>query len=380
MLKVGVIGSSFMENEFRLPIHPDHFDSINEELLKQMFLEDGYGEKFGFNVESIESRVGGIMPRNELFNTCDIILLAKPTEDDFPFFKEGQIIWGWQHCVQGKEIAQIAIDQKLTFLAWEQMFYWKSDSVRDLHVFHKNNEIAGYCSVLHALQLQGLTGHYGPQKKAAAISFGATGRGAIHALRSLGYTDITLFTQRPSYALNAPIPGLKYRQFKRVEPSSSKAMTTGERGEIKTFAEELANYDLIVNCILQDTDSPIMYMQGDEVNDLKQGTLIVDVSCDHGMGFDFARPTSFNSPTFTVADKIKYYAVDHTPTYLWNAATSEISDALLPYLSIVMNGKDSWYSNDVIKKCIEIENGVVVNPKILSFQKRSPSYPHTFID
>ena len=34
------------------------------------------------------------------------------------------------------------------------------------HVFHINNELAGYCSVLHSLQLQGLTGHYGPFKKA----------------------------------------------------------------------------------------------------------------------------------------------------------------------------------------------------------------------
>ena len=41
------------------------------------------------------------------------------------------------------------------------MNHWKADGGFGLHVFHKNNEIAGYCSVLHALQLCGSTGDYG---------------------------------------------------------------------------------------------------------------------------------------------------------------------------------------------------------------------------
>ena len=236
--------------------------------------------------------------------------------------------------------------------------------------------MAGYCSVLHALQLRGITGHYGPQKKAAVISFGATGRGSIHALMGMGYTDITVFTQRPSYGLNSPIPSLKYRQFKRVEPGSSRALSIDENGETKPLAEELANYDVIVNCILQNTDAPIMYIQGDEVNNLKPGTLIVDVSCDRAMGFDFALPTSFESPTFPGGNGVIYYAVDHTPTYLWDSATYEISLALLPYLPTVMGGKEAWDKNEIIRKCIEVENGVIQNPKILSFHNRSPEYPH----
>jgi alanine dehydrogenase len=375
-LKLGVVGTSNKENEFRLPIHPGHIPQIDSELRKNIFLETGYGNKFGSIADGLESEVAGMMSREKLFETCDIILLPKPTDEDFPLFKQGQILWGWPHCVQGEAITQVAIDKKMTLLAWEQMFFWQTDNVRDLHIFHKNNEMAGYCSVLHALQLRGITGHYGPQKKAAVISFGATGRGSIHALMGMGYTDITVFTQRPSYGLNAPIPSLKYRQFKRVEPGSSRAVSIDENGETKPFADELANYDVIVNCILQNTDAPIMYIQGDEVNNLKPGTLIVDVSCDLAMGFDFARPTSFESPSFPAGNGVIYYAVDHTPTYLWDSATYEISLALLPYLPTVMGGKEAWDKNEIIRKCIEVENGVIQNPKILSFHNRSPEYPH----
>ena len=64
----------------------------------------------------------------------------------------------------------------------------------------------------------------------------------------------------------------------------------------------------------------------------RPGSLIVDVSCDRGMGFTWARPTTFEEPTFVVGDNITYYAVDHTPSYLWNSATWENSEALLPFV------------------------------------------------
>ena len=64
------------------------------------------------------------------------------------------------------------------------------------------------------------------------------------------------------------------------------------------------------------------------------GSLIVDVSCDEGMAFEWARPTGFSDPMFTVGGNINYYAVDHSPSYLWNSASWEISEALLGFLPI----------------------------------------------
>ena len=62
------------------------------------------------------------------------------------------------------------------------------------------------------------------------------------------------------------------------------------------------------------------------------------MSCDLGMGFDFARPTTFEEPMFTVGDGVAYYGVDHSPGYLWNSATWGISEALIPFLRPVMDG------------------------------------------
>ena len=68
------------------------------------------------------------------------------------------------------------------------MNHWASDGGFGLHVFHKNNEIAGYSSVMHSLALTGSTGDYGRRLKAVVIGFGATARGAVTALKALAST------------------------------------------------------------------------------------------------------------------------------------------------------------------------------------------------
>ncbi len=118
-----------------------------------------------------------------------------------------------------------------------------------------------------------------------------------------------------------------------------------------------------------------MFLEGGEHSAMKPGALIVDVSCDDGMGFAFARPTSFEEPTFQVGS-LTYYAVDHTPSYLWQSASWELTRVVLPFLEAVMSGPEAWEKSETIRRAIEIWDGVVQNPKILSFQSRAEAYPH----
>ncbi|HPJ20690.1 MAG TPA: alanine dehydrogenase, partial [Actinomycetota bacterium] len=61
---------------------------------------------------------------------------------------------------------------------------------------------------------------------------------------------------------------------------------------------------------------------------------------------------------------------------LWNSATWGISEALLPVLRPAMDGPQAWEDDPSIRLAIEIQDGVVRNPKILSFQGRAGEHPH----
>ncbi|MEU1532335.1 hypothetical protein [Streptomyces fagopyri] len=94
-----------------------------------------------------------------------------------------------------------------------------------------------------------------------------------------------MLTQRAAAAAS-PMPSAVMGHFEEQpdDPSRLRALTAA--GPVP-FAEYLAGFDIIVKCIRQDCHD---------------------------------------------------YAVDHSPSHLWNSATWEISEALLPYLRKVMSG------------------------------------------
>jgi alanine dehydrogenase len=363
------------ENEWRLPIHPLHLERIEADLRKRIYLERGYGERFGVPDERLAPYVAGLLPRRQLLAECDVILHPKPLAADLAELRPGQVLWGWPHCVQDEDITQLSIDRRLTLIAFEAMNHWTSEGGFSLHVFHKNNELAGYSSVLHALELTGKTGDYGRRLRAAVISFGATARGAVTALKAHGVNDVDVLTHRGISAVASPIHSVDMVRFENDtdDPSLSQVLCDGGRVPLATF---LSGYDLVVNCVLQDPDAPLMFLTDKDLDAFAPGSLIIDVSCDEGMGFSWARPTSFTQPMFQVGGNVHYYGVDHSPSYLWDSATWEISEALLPYVRRVLSGPAAWDADQTIRRAIEIRDGVIQNPGILSFQHRSPDYPH----
>jgi alanine dehydrogenase len=79
---------------------------------------------------------------------------------------------------------------------------------------------------------------------------------------------------------------------------------------------------------------------------------------------------------FDVGDHVHYYAVDHTPSYLWNSATWDISEALMPFLRPLLEGPEAWEMDETLSRAIEIQDGRVLNTAILDFQHRSEEYPY----
>ena len=375
VLTLGVLGRSRKENEHRLPIHPHHLERIAPDLRARMILEEGYALKFGVPDAELAPLVRAVLPRAELLAAADVVLLPKPQSSDLADLRDGQVLWGWPHCVQDAEVTQLAIDKRLTLIAFEAMNHWASDGGFGLHVFHKNNELAGYCSVLHAMELSGLTGDYGRRLSATVIGFGATARGAVTALNAHGVHDVRVLTNRGVAAVGSPIHWVRMHHFDHDRSAPRPSHVTTDHGRVP-LAPYLAESDIVVNCTFQDPNDPLMYLVEEDLDAFAPGSLVVDVSCDEAMGFSWARPTSFDDPMFEVGNHIRYYGVDHTPSYLWDSATWENSEALLPFIRAVLSGPDGWAADQTVARAIEIQDGRVVNPAILAFQGRSKEHPH----
>lgn len=376
MLKVGVIGTSKKPDEKRVPIHPKHLLRLPKEIRSQLIFEEGYGERFSMtDLEISDLSSGQVMPRKKILADIGNVIIAKPILSDLEILKEGGTLWGYPHCTQQTEITQIAIDRKLTLIAFEEMFVWSPQGIRGRHTFYKNNELAGYCAILHALQLKGIDGHYGDQRKVIIFSFGAVSRGAIYALKARGFRDITICIQRPNHEVREEILDCHYIRIVDGTDDETRLVVIEHDGSRRPFLELLGEADIIVNGSFQDPDNPYMFVTSEEVASLKPNSLIIDVSCDESMGFSFARPTSFSEPFFKVGS-VDYYGVDHTPSYLWESASRTISAALIVYLKTFLGGPKNWREDETIKRALVIEKGIIQHPQIIKFQNRDSNYPH----
>jgi alanine dehydrogenase len=375
LLKMGVIGTSKKEDERRVPIHPEHLMRLPEPIRKQLVFEKGYGKPFNMVDEQISEITGGVASRDEILTDLGSVIIAKPILSDLKQIKAGGLIWGYPHCAQQNEITQIAIDKKLTLIAFEDMYAWHPSGQMGRHTFYKNNEMAGYSAVIHALQLKGIDGHYGNQRKVIIFSFGAVSRGAIYALKAHGFRDITICILRPDHLVREEVLDVHYVRIRNGGANEPRMVVIEHDGTVRPLSELINESEIIINGTFQDTDNPLDFVRKDEKSCLRPGSLIIDVSCDEGMGFYFAKPTTFKDPLISI-DNIDYYAVDHTPSYFWESASRSISAALIVHVPSVINGRTSWQENKTIHNAINIDKGMIVKDNILSFQNREAIYPH----
>lgn len=311
---------SLKENENRRAILPKDIKAFTHN--KYIYIEKGYGDILGIDDKDY-AEIGCNICDRSIVLSQDIICDPKIGDAEYlSQLSEGQIIFGWIHAVQNRSITDQIINAKLTGIAWEDMYY------KGRHIFWRNNEIAGEAAIMHAFLLHGLFPY---ETNVAIIGRGNIARGALKILTSLG-ANVTIY----------------------------------DRYTEKLIAEELENYDVLVNAILWDTkrDDHIVYKT--DLKKMKAGALIIDISCDRHGAIETTIPTTITDPIYQI-EKVVHYAVDHTPSLFYKSISNSLSTIVAEYLPQLLS---SSYE-DIINNALIIKDGVILDQRINDFQKRN---------
>lgn len=288
-----------------------------------------------------------VSDKREVFKGDIIIKSAPVSEEELDMLKPTQIIISPIHVtVMKSEILQKMMEKRITAISFENL---KDDSGHN-PIVRSMSEIAGSAVPLIAAQylsnansgkgvlLGGISGI--PPTKVIIIGAGIVGEYAARTSLAMG-ASVKIFDN-------------DIYRLKRLQNNIGVRMWTSVI-EPKILAKQLKTCDVAVGALSHGTGgrTPIVVTE-EMVSAMRPGTIIVDVSIDHGGCFETSRITSHEKPVFTEYN-IVHYCVPNIPSGFARTASQAISNVLMPLL---LEAADDGGFDNLIWHKMNIRNGI----------------------
>jgi alanine dehydrogenase len=278
---------------------------------------------------------------------CDIIVKSAPvSEEDCELLTINQYIISPIHLAEMKrEILMKMMAKKITALSFENL---KDDSGHN-PIVRSMSEIAGSAVMLIAGQylsnanngkgvlVGGISGI--PPTKVIIIGAGIVGEYAARTALAMG-ASVKIFDN-------------SIYRLKRLQNNIGGRLWTSVI-EPKILEKQLKTCDVAVGALGNDGGRTPMVVTETMVSNMRKGSVIVDVSIDHGGCFETSNVTTHKEPTFTKYDVI-HYCVPNIPSGFARTASQAISNVLMPLL--LETAEDGGVDNIIWYK-INIRSGI----------------------
>jgi alanine dehydrogenase len=255
---------------------------------------------------------------------ADIIVKSAPVSlDECELLKLNQYIISPIHLAEMKrEILEKMMQKKVTALSFENL---KDDSGHN-PIVRSMSEIAGSAVMLIAGQylsnanngkgvlVGGISGI--PPTKVIIIGAGIVGEYAARTALAMG-ASVKIFDN-------------SIYRLKRLQNNIGVRLWTSVI-EPKILSKQLKTCDVAVGALGNDGGKTPLVVTESMVSNMRPGSVIVDVSIDHGGCFETSTVTTHKKPTFTKFDVI-HYCVPNIPSGFARTASQAISNVLMPLL------------------------------------------------
>lgn len=316
MKKIGFL-ISHKNNERRRAIIPQDLKNIKH--TNMLYFETGYGESVGYSDDDYAKYGVNIVSREEAMK-CEVLTDVKLGDADYlELLTEPKVLFGWAHAVQGIKFTDAVLKGDHTVIAWEEIF----EDGR--YILYRNREVAGEAAILHGFRYSGKMPY---DCKVAILGNGQTAKGALRILHGLG-ANVDVYA----------------RKFENL------------------FKKKMFDYDVIVNCVMWDTNRTDRIIYKRDLKNFKKGTLIIDVSCDPYLEIETSHPTTIDDPVYTV-DGVIHYAVDNTPAMYPITVTNYLSESISKLIDNVITEDYPEH----LKNAIVIKDGHIVDENIKKFR------------
>jgi len=336
--------TSFQEN--RIALTPEGV-SVLVANGHRVIMESKAGEGSSYTDKDYSDAGAKIAAGKEEVFECAILVKSAPIwEAEVGLLKQNQFIISPIHVTAMKrEILEKMMEKRITALSFENL---KDDSGHN-PIVRSMSEIAGSAVML-------IAGQY--------LSNANNGKGVlVGGISGIPPTKVIIIgagivaeqTARTALAMGASIKIFDnsiYR-LKRLQNNIGMRLFTSVL-EPGILSKQLKTCDVAVGALAATGGRTPLVVTEEMVSKMRPGSVIVDVSIDHGGCFETSRITSHTSPVFKKYDVI-HYCVPNIPSGFARTASQAISNVLMPLMLEMAD--DGGFENLVWYK-INIRSGI----------------------
>ena len=287
-----------------------------------------------------------VLDKKAVFN-CEVIVKSAPvSEQDCELLKPNQYVISPIHlAVMKKHVLEKMMEKKITALSFENL---KDDSGHN-PIVRSMSEIAGSAVMLIAGQ------HLSNANNGKGVLVGGISGIPPTKVIIIGAGIVGEYAARTALAMGASVKVFDnsiYR-LKRMQNNIGVRMWTSVI-EPKILAKQLRTCDVAVGALGGNGGRTPIVVTEEMVADMRPGTVIVDVSIDHGGCFETSMVTTHKKPVFKKYDVI-HYCVPNIPSGFARTASQAISNVLMPLL---LETADEGGIDNVVWHKINIRSGI----------------------
>ncbi len=320
----------------------------------RVVVQKSAGEGSGFsNKEYLDAGAELVDSPEEVYSISSLIVKVKePQPSEYELLNERHTLFCYLHLAPLKELTSVLVKRKVCAIAYETVA-----EESELPLLKPMSEIAGKMApnigAYHLSRYEGgigvLMGGVSGVAPANVLIIGAGNAGfnAAKIASGMGASVTVLNRSHP-----------KLEELKKLLPSVKTEIYSKE-----LFCELLKESDIVISSILIHGGASTPKLITKEIlKEMKDGSIIVDITIDQGGISIASKPTTHTNPVF-IEEGVLHYCVDNMPGAYPKTATLALTNATLPYVRELANSGslDAIKSNESLGFGVNVFNGVVTN-------------------
>lgn len=320
-MKIGLPKEIKVE-EYRVAITPEGVAELVA-LGHEVFVQNSAGTGSGFSDQAYKNAGASLIATAEkLFDRVDMIVKVKePIADEYELFKDNQILFTYLHLAADLKQTQFLLDKGIRAFSYETL-----EVDGRLPLLEPMSEVAGkMASMMGALHLGSYEGGKGllmggvtgtSRANVMILGGGVAGKAAAEIAAGLGakVTILDINTQRLHY-------------LQDVLPDNVSTLYSSK----DAIASLLPQTDVVIGTVLIPGAKAPKLITTEMLKDMKEGSVLVDVSIDQGGCFESSHATTHQEPTF-IKEGIVHYCVANMPGAYPRTSTYALTNATLFYI------------------------------------------------